>query len=114
MADDDDDVAVAYFPLQQMFATSAAASVALDSRPPNAIFYHSEDNDDILPLQKRCRLKKRMIGLRTTMADQCHYTGGPTQPLQRELVLAKLFADPNRNYAKIIIGFFGWEFFCSP
>lgn len=45
------------------------------------------------------------------MADQLNQRAGPTLPLQKDTVLDKLFADPNRNYAKVILGLEGWEFF---
>jgi hypothetical protein len=107
--DFDDDVVVAYFLLQQQATNAIAAFIAVDSRP--VVDNDSEDDDDIYPLQKRRRLKEKMRGLREIMSDQFNYSGGQTKPLQKKNVLSDLFADPNRNYSKLLLGIFGWEFF---
>lgn len=109
--DDDEDTLAAYFFMQQTLSAASAACMAVNPRPPSEVFYNSEDDDDVRPLQKRRRHKKRMAGLRLIMADQCRFAGGPTQPLSINIALDKLFRDPNRNYCKIILGLFGWEFF---
>lgn len=83
-------------------------SIAVDSCPPNLFCDSEEEEEKLYPLLKRNRQEDVF---QQTMAYQCQYHQSPSLPLHKETPLDKVFRDPNRNYSKICMGLYGWEFF---